>query len=216
MRKTALKICGIRSLEEIEDLKELSIDYFGCIFTEKSPRYISYELAREIAIIVHQAHKKVVGVFLDASIESILQAIEDVQIDVIQLHGNETPEYCQQLFFSLKKYKEKKIKIWKAFPVKDTLPEIKDFLPYIEFPLFDAKGTQAGGNGIIFDWKILDSLPAKSFILAGGIDKENICKALSFSPSVLDVNSKVEINNRKNRKLIEEIILKIKSNEPTS
>ena len=144
MRKTALKICGIRSLEEIEDLKELSIDYFGCI---------SYELAREIAIIVHQAHKKVVGVFLDASIESILQAIEDVQIDVIQLHGNETPEYCQQLFFSLKKYKEKKIKIWKAFPVKDTLPEIKDFLPYIEFPLFDAQGTQAGGNGIIFDWK---------------------------------------------------------------
>ena len=182
MEKTALKICGIRSLEEIEDLKELSIDYFGCIFTEKSPRYISYELAREIAIIVHQAHKKVVGVFLDASIKSILQAIEDVQIDVVQLHGNETPEYCQQLFFSLEKYKDKEIKIWKAFPVKDTL----------------------------------NSLPAKSFILAGGIDKENICKALSFSPSVLDVNSKVETNNRKNRKLIEEIILKIKSNEPTS
>ena len=67
---------------------------------------------------------------------------------------------------------------------------------------------------LFFDWKILDSLPAKSFILAGGIDKENICKALSFSPSVLDVNSKVETNNRKNRKLIEEIILKIKSNEP--
>ena len=210
MGKTALKICGIRSLEEIDELKDLAINYFGCIFTEKSPRYISYELAREIAIIVHQAHKKVVGVFLDASIESILQAIEDVQIDVVQLHGNETPEYCQQLFFSLKKYKEKKIKIWKAFPVKDTLPEIKDFLPYIEFPLFDAKGENRGGNGIVFDWDILKNLEEYSFVLAGGLSAENICEALECKPAILDVNSKVEVNNKKNKKLVEEVVNLVK------
>ena len=116
----------------------------------------------------------------------------------------------QQKEFFEKEY-NKKIKIWKAFSVKDSLPEIKEYSKYIEFPLFDAKEVNAGGNGIIFDWSILSSMEKCSFILAGGLEKENIAEALSYSPAILDVNSKVEINNRKNRKLIEEVISEIRN-----
>ena len=213
-RFTRLKICGIRSIEEIEELKDLPIDYFGCIFVSKSPRFVSNELAGEIAEIAHSTGKKTVGVFLDDKIENIVDIIKKTDIDIVQLHGGETPEYCEELYLKLEEYEKeynKKIKIWKAFSVKDSLPEIKEYSKYIEFPLFDAKGVNAGGNGIIFDWGILSSMEKCSFILAGGLEKENIAEALSYSPAILDVNSKVEINNRKNRKLIEEVISEIKN-----
>ena len=204
-RFTRLKICGIRSIEEIEELKDLPIDYFGCIFVSKSPRFVSNELAKKITEITHSAGKKTVGVFLDEKIKNIVDIIKKTDIDTVQLHGNETPEYCEELYLKLEEYEKeynKKIKIWKAFSVKDSL---------LEFPLFDAKGVNAGGNGIIFDWSILSSMEKCSFILAGGLEKENIAKALSYSPAILDVNSKVEINNRKNRKLIEGVISEIKN-----
>ena len=213
-RFTRLKICGIRSIEEIEELKDLPIDYFGCIFVSKSPRFVSNELAGKITEIAHSAGKKTVGVFLDEKIENIIDIIKKTDIDTVQLHGNETPECCEELYLKLEEYEKKynkKIKIWKAFSVKDSLPEIKEYCKYIEFPLFDAKGINAGGNGIIFDWSILNSMEKYSFILAGGLEKENIAEALSYSPAILDVNSKVEINNRKNRKLIEEVISEIKN-----
>ena len=161
-----------------------------------------------------QQKKKTVGVFLDDKIENIVDIIKKTDIDTVQLHGGETPEYCEELYLKLEEYEKeynKKIKIWKVFSVKDSLPEIKEYSKYIEFPLFDAKGVNAGGNGIIFDWSILNSMEKCSFILAGGLEKENIAEALSYSPAILDVNSKVEINNRKNRKLIEEVISEIKN-----
>ena len=213
-RFTRLKICGIRSIEEIQELKDLPIDYFGCIFVSKSPRFVSNELAKKITEIAHSAGKKTVGVFLDEKIKNIVDIIKKTDIDTVQLHGGETPEYCEELYLELEEYEKeynKKIKIWKAFSVKDSLPEIKEYSKYIEFSLFDAKGVNAGGNGIIFDWGILSSMEKCSFILAGGLEKENIAKALSYSPAILDVNSKVEINNRKNRKLIEEVISEIKN-----
>ena len=213
-RFTRLKICGIRSIEEIQELKDLPIDYFGCIFVSKSPRFVSNELAKKITEIAHSAEKKTVGVFLDDKIENIVDIIKKTDIDTVQLHGGETPEYCEELYLKLEEYEKeynKKIKIWKAFSVKDSLPEIKKYSKYIEFPLFDAKGINVGGNGIIFDWSILNSMEKCSFILAGGLEKENIAKALSYSPAILDVNSKVEINNRKNRKLIEGVISEIKN-----
>jgi len=190
-RFTRLKICGIRSIEEIEELKDLPVNYFGCIFVSKSPRFVSNELAKKITEIVHSAEKKTVGVFLDEKIENIMNIIK------------KTKEYEKEY--------NKKIKIWKAFSVKDSLPEIKEYSKYIEFPLFDAKGVNAGGNGIVFDWNILGSMEEYSFILAGGLEKKNIAEALSYSPAILDVNSKVEVDNRKNRKLIEEVITEIRN-----
>ena len=84
-RFTRLKICGIRSIEEIEELKDLSIDYFGCIFVSKSPRFVSNELAKKITEIAHSAEKKTVGVFLDEKIENIIDIIKKTDINTVQL-----------------------------------------------------------------------------------------------------------------------------------
>ena len=86
-RFTRLKICGIRSIEEIEELKDLPVNYFGCIFVSKSPRFVSNELAKKITEIAHSAEKKTVGVFLDEKIENIVDIIKKTDIDTVQLHG---------------------------------------------------------------------------------------------------------------------------------
>ena len=199
MEKTALKICGIRSLEEIQDLKNLPIDYFGCIFAPRSPRCVSFALAKEITEIAHSEGKQTVGVFVNASLEQIADTVNLTGIDVVQLHGEESPDICKMLT-------TKGITVWKAFSIKDKLLPMEDYLPYMDLPLLDTKGVSEGGNGLVFNWQLLERLTPYSFILAGGISAENVQKALSYQPAIIDVNSKVEQDNRKSRQLIEKLI----------
>jgi len=202
MEKTALKICGIRSLEEIQDLKDLPIDYFGCIFAPRSPRYVSVALVKEITEIAHSEGKQTVGVFVNAPLEQIADIVNLTGIDVVQLHGEESPDICKMLT-------TKGITVWKAFSIKDKLLPMEDYLPYMTLPLLDTKGIAEGGNGLVFNWKLLERLTPYSFILAGGISVENVQKALSYQPAIIDVNSKVEQDNRKSRQLIEKLIKEI-------
>ena len=202
MEKTALKICGIRSLEEIQALKDLPIDYFGCIFASKSPRCVSVDLAKEITNVAHSAGKRTVGVFVDTPLEQMVDIIHLTGMDVVQLHGAESVAFCKTL-------KSLGIRVWKAFPVWDKLPMMEEYLPYIAFPLLDTKGTAEGGNGFAFDWQLLEGLSPYSFILAGGVSEENVQEALQYKPTIIDVNSKVEQGNRKSRSLIEKLIEKI-------
>ena len=194
MEKTALKICGIRSLEEIQALKDLPIDYFGCIFAPKSPRCVSVDLA--------SVGKQTVGVFVDAPLEQMVDTVHLTGIDVVQLHGAESVAFCETL-------KPLAVELWKAFPVWDKLPMMEEHLPYIAFPLLDTKGVAEGGNGLAFNWQLLKGLVPYSFILAGGISTENVQEALQYKPAIIDVNSKVEQGNRKSRSLIEKLIEKI-------
>ena len=94
---TKLNICGIRSVEEIEALGDLAIDYFGCIFAPNSKRYVSIDLATTIVEKIHETGKQAVGVFVDAPLEVIQQTIAATKIDIVQLHGSESPLYCQTL-----------------------------------------------------------------------------------------------------------------------
>ena len=189
-----LKICGIRSMEEILELAELDIDYFGCIFA-KSPRQVSVDLAKKITETAHQYNKKTVGVFVNSSVDEIREIRNTAKLDIIQLHGDESPDFCKKLGGT----------IWKVFRVFDKIPDILPYKEYIEYPLFDTKGKEHGGNGIVFDWSILENLNYP-YILAGGLSEKNIKDALKYNPAVLDVNSRVEINNRKDKKLILDII----------
>ena len=199
---TKLKICGIRSVEEIEALGDLAIDYFGCIFAPNSKRYVSIDLATTIVEKIHQAGKQAVGVFVDAPLQVIQQTIAATKIDIVQLHGSESPRYCQTL-------QQEGISLWKAFAVWDTLPDISAYLPYIQYPLFDTKGASKGGNGITFRWEVLKGISAYSFVLAGGIEENNRHYPLRYQHDIQYVNSKVEINDRKNRRLIERLIDKL-------
>ena len=207
-KKVLLKICGIRSQQEMEELVSLDIDYFGCIFASKSPRKVMIELATINSQIAHSANKKVVGVFVNESVDNIVNTAITANLDAVQLHSDEDIEFVKQLhsYFEIIKSKTgKNIKIWKVLRIDDYIPDFEEFKPYIEYILFDAKGKDLGGNGISFDWAILENIDFP-FILAGGLSKENITTALNYHPSILDVNSKVEINNKKSKHLIEEII----------
>ena len=111
---TQLKICGIRSLSEIQELKDLPIDYFGCIFAPKSPRYVSVDLAKDIVTEIHSVGKLAVGVFVNTSIQELQQIQQQTNIDILQLHGNESVEDCSTLHSA-------GYTLWKAFSVYDTL-----------------------------------------------------------------------------------------------
>ena len=207
-KKVLLKICGIRSQQEMEELVNLNIDYFGCIFASNSPRKVTIELATVNSQIAHSTNKKVVGVFVNESVDNIVNTAITANLDAVQLHSDEDIEFVKQLhsYFEIIKSKTgKNIKIWKVLRIDDYIPDFEEFKPYIEYILFDAKGKDLGGNGISFDWAILENIDFP-FILAGGLSKENITTALNYHPSILDVNSKVEINNKKSKHLIEEII----------
>ena len=88
---TKLKICGIRSVAEIEALSDLAIDYFGCIFAPNSKRHVSIDLATSIVEKIHQAGKLAVGVFVDMPLEVIQQTIAATKIYILQLHRSEAP-----------------------------------------------------------------------------------------------------------------------------
>ena len=95
---TQLKICGIRSLSEIQELKDLPIDYFGCIFAPKSPRYVSVDLAKDIVTEIHSVGKLAVGVFVNTPIHELQQIQQQTNIDILQLHGNESVDSLESLF----------------------------------------------------------------------------------------------------------------------
>jgi phosphoribosylanthranilate isomerase len=186
-----LKVCGLKNRENIIEVLACEPDFIGFIFYEKSPRYISEEL--EPSFIQTITTSKKVGVFVNESEIKMLDIASRYGLDYLQLHGNETAEFCKEL--------QKSIPIIKAFQVDDdfdfsTLKEYEDGCTYF---LFDAKSTQYGGSGETFNWKKLTEYNLqKPFFLSGGVGLDNIEQVLllkSKYPNLyaVDVNSKFEI-----------------------
>ncbi|MDD5152319.1 MAG: phosphoribosylanthranilate isomerase [Flavobacterium sp.] len=186
-----LKICGMKYPENILEVGALLPDYMGFIFWKKSGRYfdgIIPELPKSI---------KKVGVFVDETQEEILKKIKKHNLQAIQLHGHESANFC----LNLKTEMRNEIEIIKVFSVKDDFDfeVLKPFEKVCDYFLFDTKGKLPGGNGITFDWKVLENYPStKPFFLSGGIgmnEFEAIKKITKTNLPVyaIDVNSKFEI-----------------------
>ena len=187
-----LKVCGMKY--NTKDVAELQPDYLGFIFYEKSPRNFDGEIPTLPENI------KKVGVFVDADIAFAKAQVEKYKLDVIQLHGSESPEYIATLQRVIVDSFETFPEIWKVFSIKDTF-DFSTLLPYkhlVNAFLFDTKGKAKGGNGYTFDWNVLNDYPFKKpFILSGGIgieEIENIKEILKTNLPIytLDVNSKFE------------------------
>lgn len=183
-----LKICGMKY--NTQEVAALQPDYLGFIFYEKSPRNFDSDIP-----MLPEGIKKV-GVFVDADIAFAKANIEKYNLDVIQLHGSESPEYIK----SLKEIISNSIEIWKVFGIKDTF-DFDRLTPYeglADAFLFDTKGKAKGGNGYTFNWNALKEYSSKTpFILSGGIgleEIENIKEILGTHLPILalDVNSKFE------------------------
>ena len=204
-----LKICGMREAGNIRRLLALQPDYMGFIFYEKSSRFVGNELDEDLLKSFPFTTRKV-GVFVNATAAYILEMYKKYELDYVQLHGEELPDFCKNL-------KHKGVNIIKAFSVdKDfNFGKLQNYKPYCDFFLFDTKGEQRGGNGITFDWTILNKYDnEKPFFLAGGIDLENANNALEIKGlkiHSLDVNSKFEISpGLKNIEKLEELMSIIK------
>lgn len=192
--------------DNILEIGSLLPDYMGFIFWDKSARYfdgIIPELPKSI---------KKVGVFVDASLEEILEKIKIHDLQAIQLHGHESVEFCE----SVKKNIPKLIDIIKVFPILDTF-DFSILTPYekvCDFFLFDTKGKLPGGNGTSFDWTVLNQYSSsKPFFLSGGIGIEEfdtIREILKTNLPIyaIDVNSKFEIEpGLKNVQLCKEAVM---------
>ncbi len=203
-----IKVCGVTQIEQLKQLDELGIDYAGLIFYERSPRYVLNKLRSEA---VHKLELKIqkVGVFVNTSEEDIMTQIELYGLDIVQLHGDETPAFCKHI--------SNAVSVIKAFRITKNNEQNIDWMikPYedvCDYYLFDTNRKGAyGGTGEKFDWEILKNNKIyKPFFLSGGIGLNDIDKIKMFHHPffyALDVNSKVEVSEGiKNIQAITELV----------
>jgi len=193
-----LKVCGMRETENILDVANLQPDYMGLIFYERSPRFVENSIPELSSDI------KRTGVFVNATIDFILIKAHDYKLKAIQLHGEESSEFCKELKSAL----NKEIEIIKVFSIKESFnfEELASYEGIVDFFLFDTKGKNKGGNGTVFNWNVLKEYPSQTpFFLSGGIGLEEIEEIKSLHTYFLkdnrsdllyavDVNSKFEIS----------------------
>lgn len=186
-----IKVCGIRSLEQMQQLQVLGVDYAGMIFYPGSKRYVG-ELPEEEREQFRELAIKKVGVFVNAAYETVLQAIAGYGLSAVQLHGDETDEYCLELMD-----KVNVIKVFRIAGQQNVDELIAPFQAVCHSFLFDTDTAQYGGSGQQFDWSILERAAIdKPFFLSGGIGLEDAEKLRSFAHPFLhavDVNSRFEI-----------------------
>lgn len=185
--------------ENILEISSLEPDYLGFIFFEGSSRNFKGRIPP-----LPEKIKKT-GVFVDAPAEFILEKIRDYDLQAVQLHGEESAEFCKDLKSGL--WEGKEIKLIKVFSVKETFDfeKLKSYEGIADLFLFDTKGENKGGNGIIFNWDLLKNYPSSTpFFLSGGIGLEEIEPLKDFFRFLesqgkkellygIDVNSKFEI-----------------------
>lgn len=184
-----LKVCGMKYKDNIEAVASLQPDYLGFIFYSKSTRNFTSSHITEIPNSI-----KKVGVFVNETLDTVLDKIKQFNLQVVQLHGNESPQFCALL---------NKVEVIKVFSIKDQF-NFKVLQPYedvCDFYLFDTKGELPGGNGYTFNWDVLKNYPSsKPYFLSGGIGWHETEKIKAFKESsaskycyAIDVNSKFEI-----------------------
>ena len=174
--------------ENILEVSQLLPDFLGFIFWEKSSRFFDGEIPE-----IPKSIKKV-GVFVNATLVEINSKIKKYDLNVIQLHGNESDVFC----FELKSKISNHIQIIKVFSANDAFDfsVLEPFENACDYFLFDTKGKLPGGNGITFNWQILQQYKlTKPFFLSGGIGLDQIqnIKKLNLPIYAIDVNSKFEI-----------------------
>lgn len=185
-----IKICGINDTDALQACIDYGADMAGFVFVKKSVRYIDKDKAATLSQIAQDKIKRV-GLFADPSDRDLAFITDDMDLDLIQLHGGETPGRVTAIG------QMTGLPVIKALPVqkKSDLSSFKCYQKITEYILYDAKiDDRFGGTGQAFDWSYLaDFAPPVPWILAGGLDSGNIGRALALAkPDVVDVSGGVE------------------------
>lgn len=183
-----IKTCGMRDADNIRAVSELGIDWMGFIFWAPSSRYVS-----EKPTFLPTRQKRV-GVFVDARIEEVKSKADEYALDLIQLHGSESPAFCEWLKANSRQ------QLIKAFNIA-TQEDLEQTSPYeglVDYFLFDTKAKMVGGNGTQFDWSVLSAYQGNTpFLLSGGIGPDDAEKVRNFHHPQLagiDLNSRFELS----------------------
>jgi len=193
MAKAKVKICGLTDPAHAEDAADLGANFVGAVFFEKSPRFLTFQRAAEMFEFIPSKVARV-GLFVNPDDSFIDQAMNQLRLDYIQLHGDETPERVEQVRF------EFGMPVIKAVPIssKADLEAAKAYDTIADMLMFDAKAPSGaerpGGNGLAFDWALLkDTRWQSPWFLAGGLTPANVEQAIAASGAkMVDVSSGVE------------------------
>jgi phosphoribosylanthranilate isomerase len=192
-----IKICGLTRLEDIEIMNKYNPNYIGFVFAD-SKRKVSHEIAKKLKDNLN-SNIKSVGVFVDAPKEEILDLFNEGIIEIAQLHGTESEDYI----IDLKESTNSELKIINAIEVSNDTDLIKYDSTNADYLLLDS----GKGSGKTFDWHLIRKDLKKDFFLAGGLDSENISRAIEeFNPYAVDLSSSLEINGFKDEDKIKEIM----------
>ena len=203
---TLIKICGITREEDAQNALDSGVDAIGLNFYAASPRYLTIEQAIQISNLV-KGNALIVGLFVNAESDFVRQVQRKVPLDILQFHGDETPEYCEQF----------KCSYWKALRVKDSAQVARQIQAHAKASaiLVDAwHEEQYGGTGETFDWDLIKDLTfSQKLILAGGINPQNAAEAITqVRPWGIDVSSGVEESpGIKSAKLMKQFIEEVRS-----
>lgn len=190
-----VKVCGMMQPEQVAELETIGATFAGFIFYPKSPRYIFKQMSLLQLKKIKNINK--VGVFVNAPVEEVLHMVDECGLHMVQLHGDESPRYCERI--------SDYISVVKAFRLSenDSIEwMIKSYMDVCDMFMFDTMGAGYGGTGKKFDWNQLKNITiGKPYFLSGGIQPDDVEKLKEFSkePSskalfAVDINSKFEVS----------------------
>lgn len=191
---TLVKICGLKTPEDAHVAIQAGADYLGCVFFAPSPRHVEATTAAEVFDMIGDADVQRVGLFVNPTDDELMAVLTHVRLDVIQLHGTESPERVEEVRQTFA------LPVMKALPIEteDDVTAAKAYDGVADMLLFDAKppkgATRPGGNAIAFDWNLLKGTDwSVPWMLAGGLTCENVKDAVVQSGAgAVDVSSGVE------------------------
>lgn len=199
-----VKVCGMRDAENIRKVEALGVDWMGFVFHRTSPRFVG-----ELPDYLPQRAKRV-GVFVDETEEQIMETVQLFRLDMVQLHGHETPDFCSRI-------RSKGLKVIKAINVQNTFSteEVSFYERACDYFLFDTKTLLPGGSGQKFDWSSLSAYRGTTpFLLSGGISPDDADRVEAFVHERcigIDLNSRFETSPaNKDIHLLQSFIDKIK------
>ena len=202
--KRIVKVCGMRDSENIPQVASLGVDWIGLIFWPKSPRYVSMIPTlvgtmpdrTSLSPVTAQHAPQRVGVFVDPMAQDVITRVVNYQLDLVQLHGHETPTLIRNLRRTLADIRP--VKFIKAISVssRDDIAAYRDYEDCVDYFLFDTKCMTVGGSGEQFDWSVLDAYDGtRPFLLSGGIGPDDAERVRNFHhPQCIgiDLNSRFE------------------------
>ncbi len=185
-----LKICGVKDKENAARVMKFNPDYMGFIFYERSPRYVGGDPGWIASVDADRRIKKT-GVFVNENTGEIVNCAQKAKLEVVQLHGKEPPADCRNIG-------KEGYEVIKVFSIGKTFTwhVLDPYLDCVDYFMFDTLGKYLGGNGVPFDWSLLEGYPFdKPFFLSGGIGPDNVANISHLKQSQLfaiDVNSRLE------------------------